>query len=340
MVVSCPHCRKKLKVADNLAGKRVVCPACKKAFSLPALPEGDAVANPPVAHAHPVRERIAPVARVPIQSGGQVRCPWCKKAFRVSGVGAPSSASPPEPVAQAPPIGASSPDRPAGSVSPPPLPTPAAPAKPSAPAAAAKGGDAAHSGGKTLPFGLGRAAGAGQGQSAKAHARKFSPAAFALAILCFFFPFTHLSCQGDRVATFSGIQLVVGTRVPGGDLDMLGETPHASQQRVGPELLAVVAFVSAVAGLVVGLKKGRLRWVGGVIAGAVGALALLGLKVRIDDAVLREGEGLLSAEYGGGFYLAVLAFVCAAVLSGYFLVEAKKQGGPQRVRGPSPSGGG
>lgn len=339
MVVSCPHCRKRLKVADSLAGKRAVCPGCKKAFSVPASLKAEAATKPP-GGVHPVRRRATPAACVLVQSGDQVRCPWCRQVFRVSGAGPPSSARQPEPVPPTAPVGTSQGGRHVGPVVPPPLPTPPVRAKSSLAAGPAPELGAANSAGKTLPSGLGRTSVTAQIQSAKVHANKFSPAMFGLAVLCFFLPFTHISCQGDRVATFSGIQLVAGTRVPSGDLDVLGGTSRATQQRIGPELLAIVAFVSAVVGLVMAIKKGTPRWVGGLVAGAVGALALLGLKVRIDNAVLREGEGLLSAEYGSGFYLAGLAFVCAAAVSGYLLLEAKKQGGSQWVRGPSPSRGG
>jgi hypothetical protein len=33
---SCPHCKKGLKVADNLAGKKAACPGCKKLIQIPA----------------------------------------------------------------------------------------------------------------------------------------------------------------------------------------------------------------------------------------------------------------------------------------------------------------
>lgn len=33
---SCPHCRQKLKCAGILAGKQIVCPACKHLFAMPA----------------------------------------------------------------------------------------------------------------------------------------------------------------------------------------------------------------------------------------------------------------------------------------------------------------
>jgi len=319
MVVVCPYCKKRLKVNDDLVGAHRACPACGKAFTIPAVPSGAGRAKP-VAHHSNTPVAVTPVR---IQGDNRVCCPWCRKVFRVIGAARPEQTERADPT---PFVGAAGP---------PPLPKPPALEKPSA-VAAAPGGQ-----GKPLPApaakqalasGLGRGLRADQMQSAKADARKFSPALFGLVLLCFFFPFTHISCQGDRVATFSGVQLVVGTRIPTADIEMLGQAPGAAQQRVGRELWAILAFLSAGAGLAGLALKDQRRYLGGAIAGAVGVVTLLLLKLRIDDAVLSEGEGMLRAEYGGGYYLAMLVFACAAGLHGYLLWDAKQPPG----RKPTP----
>jgi len=334
MVVVCPHCRKRLKVNDDLVGAHRACPACGKAFTIPAVPSGAGRAKPAAHHSG------KPVAATPVrlQPDNRVCCPWCRKVFRVIGAARPEHAGQTERAVQTPSVGATESVRPAAAVVPPPLPKPPALEKPSA-ATAAPGGQGkplpVPATSQTLPSGLGRGLRGDQMQSAKAHARKFSPALFGLAMLCFFFPFTHISCQGDRVATFSGVQLVVGTRIPMADIEMLGQAPGAAQQRVGRELWAILAFLSAGAGLAGLALKDQRRYLGGGIAGAVGVLALLLLKLRIDDAVLSEGEGMLRAEYGGGYYLAMLVFACAAALHGYLLWDAKQP--PGRKQAPHAS---
>jgi len=44
MITPCPFCSKRLKINDNLAGKRGTCPACKQIFTIPVIsaepPEG------------------------------------------------------------------------------------------------------------------------------------------------------------------------------------------------------------------------------------------------------------------------------------------------------------
>ena len=45
LTVKCPHCQQKVKVDENLAGKKFSCPACKKNVSVPA-PAGVAAGSP------------------------------------------------------------------------------------------------------------------------------------------------------------------------------------------------------------------------------------------------------------------------------------------------------
>ncbi|MBN1507588.1 MAG: hypothetical protein JW955_12120 [Sedimentisphaerales bacterium] len=170
------------------------------------------------------------------------------------------------------------------------------------------------------------------------HARTFSPAAFGLVALCFFLPFVHVSCGGERVTTFSGIQLVVGTEVSdaeigrnlrssmgmGAGMELPPELRNPSDQKVDPELWAVVAFAAAVVGVVISFVKDKRGWIGGVAAGAVGAVALLLLKLKIDGEVAREGEGLLQVQYAAGYCLALVVLVGAAALHGYFLLAAQE----------------
>ena len=42
MIMLCPHCNKKLNIADELAGHDRTCPACHKAIKIPGLATGSA----------------------------------------------------------------------------------------------------------------------------------------------------------------------------------------------------------------------------------------------------------------------------------------------------------
>jgi hypothetical protein len=71
----------------------------------------------------------------------------------------------------------------------------------------------------------------------KSNAKRLSPAIFVLVLICFFLPFMTFSCQGERVLSLSGIQLVTGTSVP--QAQMFG--PPKSE-RMNAEPLAVFPF--------------------------------------------------------------------------------------------------
>lgn len=47
----------------------------------------------------------------------------------------------------------------------------------------------------------------------KSNAKMLSPVVFLLALVCFFLPFATFSCQGQRVLSVSGIQLVTGSSI-------------------------------------------------------------------------------------------------------------------------------
>jgi hypothetical protein len=144
--------------------------------------------------------------------------------------------------------------------------------------------------------------------------RLASPATFALAIICFFLPFTTLSCSGQKIETFSGIQLVTGTEiqepVPFG---------QAKTKRVNPEPLALLAFLSLVGGLGLSFFRARGTTGASAVAGGLACLFLLALKSNLTSEVSKQAQGLIQISFEPGFYLALIFSLLAAVLSAYFL---------------------
>ncbi len=139
--------------------------------------------------------------------------------------------------------------------------------------------------------------------------RSLSPLAFGFILFCFVLPFITVSCPGASY-TMSGAQLVTGTTL---------STPTAfgppKQQTVEGEPLAALAALCALAGLVLGLLPGaRFRVPGAVLAG-LGAVLLLALRSKLVADAAREGQGMLQLSFDLGFWLALLGFVAAAVLT-------------------------
>jgi len=150
--------------------------------------------------------------------------------------------------------------------------------------------------------------------------KKLSPAIFAVALFGFFLPFVSVTCQGTRVASLTGIQLVTGTTV---DQPSLSRT-RSEPQKVSGEPLAVFALLCAIAGLGLSFLKSSKSSLAPALVGLAGVILLLALKVKIDNDALREGEGMLQVEYGAGFWLALLSFLVGAGWNGFLFSQRKK----------------
>lgn len=165
-------------------------------------------------------------------------------------------------------------------------------------------------------------------------AKKLSPAIFGIALICFLLPWVNVSCEGKKVTTLSGINLITGTTIeePRKFRAPRGFTyPHADELRqyfeqgnkTNREVLAILAFLVAIGGLGMSFLKGRSGILGPAIAGAVGTILLLILSAKLNNDILREGEGLLRLDYRIGFYLTLLLFLSAIGVNGYSMLPSK-----------------
>src|SRR5664279_3122805 len=106
--------------------------------------------------------------------------------------------------------------------------------------------------------------------------RKIPPAGYLLALICFLLPFVEVSCNGQRVVSLPGLQLLAGPQVDGG-----GGMFAQPKQQVKPETSVVIAFVAGIAGLVLSvLKQRRTDIIAGVCC-MVAAGSLLALQQSI-----------------------------------------------------------
>ena len=157
--------------------------------------------------------------------------------------------------------------------------------------------------------------------------RKVTPALFAFALICFFMPFFHVSCQSQRLMSFTGLQLVTGTNIE--EPSMFG--PRRTRE-VSGEPLALLAFLCGLGGLGLGFVKSRRSAVLPAAAGGLGVLLLLLLKSKLDDEITAQGRGLLQVDFAAGFWLALLLYLAAAVLNAYAFAQARREatvGGPE-----------
>jgi len=150
-------------------------------------------------------------------------------------------------------------------------------------------------------------------------ARKISPAIFGIALICFLLPWVNVSCQGQRVASFSGFQLVTGTTIE--EPVMFGPK---KERKIKSEPFAILALLATIAGLGVGFLKGKTGSSGTAVIGGVGIIMLLLLKSKLDNEIFKQGQGLLQLDYMAGFYLTLLLFLLAIGVNIYSAMQSKR----------------
>lgn len=133
-----------------------------------------------------------------------------------------------------------------------------------------------------------------------------TPASFAVVILCFAMPFVEISCVGEPVATFTGLDCAVGAPV---------ENAHTFRSPV-----AAAALGAAVVGCVLSLLGNKVARGAACLAAVVAAAALFFFRYDVGgrltgDIVTIKGKEALGAEFLYGYWLAFTTALMAAVLA-------------------------
>lgn len=159
---------------------------------------------------------------------------------------------------------------------------------------------------------------------------KISPGLFGIIIFCFFLPFITVSCQNHDIVRLSGIQLVVGTEIkePSSISSFDTKTKTEKRQKINSDAKIVVAFLSAIFGLVLSIvyllkRVSTLPIMCGILA-SLGFLMLLFFKVSADNEILKQGQGILQLKYNIGFWLSLLLFLVNGIVNFYIYIESKK----------------
>jgi len=150
---------------------------------------------------------------------------------------------------------------------------------------------------------------------------KFRAAPFILAFFCFFLPFVNFSCsvQPNLGFDLTGLQLVTGAEVY-----VVGEVHKTSSMASAgfPILAVLVALAFSVPADI------QCRAISG-IAAVVGVISLFIVKSMIASEIMREGKGIVAANFLFGFW-AVIMLLAIGSLTQFYL--GKKSKVPDRTR--------
>ncbi len=164
--------------------------------------------------------------------------------------------------------------------------------------------------------------------------KKLSPAIFGIALICFFLPWVNVPCQGQKVITLSGIQLVTGATIEepkffrelkSSSHPYIKEPRGSSEEynKTKGEVLAIFALIATISGLSLSFLKSKKGTLGPAITGAIGTILLLMLSAKLNNDIFQQGKGLLQLDYRIGFYLTLILFLSAIGVNVYSLVQVK-----------------
>lgn len=183
-----------------------------------------------------------------------------------------------------------------------------------------------------------------------------STVAFAIAVLLFLMPFVDIKCNGMKIQSVKGLELATGFNMKssGSDVPYLDDVKTEGMDKAitktttktdkkDPNMYAMIGLGLGVLGLGLCFVKNKMAAGGGMVAGVLGAGALIGLMLDVKKAVKTDMLGGLtdktkdvtkgelpdldsgfnkignqfsdisiSVDFTPWFYIAVIAFLAAA----------------------------
>jgi C4-dicarboxylate transporter len=134
-------------------------------------------------------------------------------------------------------------------------------------------------------------------------------APFILGIICFFLPFMEISCRGEQLASFTGVQLLTGA-------DLTEDSAHQEKQSIPPNIYAIASLIALIIGLIASFSMEKRK---SIIAGVMSISALISIllmKTRMDSRILKEASGLpLTIDYKVGFWGLCIACIAGAIIA-------------------------
>lgn len=176
--------------------------------------------------------------------------------------------------------------------------------------------------------------------------RNLIPTSFFLVVVFFFFSFCNFRCNGTKVASLKGINLVTGTHLKtsvGGALNALdamgGQAKKAGGEKIPSNVWAVIAFFSAITGFIVFYRRKRKEALWGTLLGAIGFICLVALRWAIKNAVDDQSGGMVTVEtsFAFGYWASLLSFLVAGGVSFLRWKAEQLSSQPSNSIDPSPT---
>lgn len=160
--------------------------------------------------------------------------------------------------------------------------------------------------------------------------RGFVPGTFTLAILFFFFTFCDFNCGGHKIASMTGVEFVVGTKLKSNKMFDNQSSSGNDDRQVHPNIWAIIALGSAVIGLGAYLVKFKKEEAVGIAAGALGVASLIVLQVDLKSSIDKEVRGMIEISFKFGYWAALLSLALAATLC-FLRLRMKRRKTPEVV---------
>jgi hypothetical protein len=142
--------------------------------------------------------------------------------------------------------------------------------------------------------------------------RKIALGIFLLAIIFFLMPWVSVSCAGEDLIQASGFDMVTGTY----DVPSNQEFVSTSSES---EPLAIWALVAAGVGVVASLFVWKMGLFIRILSGLAGIGLLIALKIKLGNdlgsQIGNEMQGIIQINYLTGYWLTLVAFAAAAIVS-------------------------
>ncbi len=143
--------------------------------------------------------------------------------------------------------------------------------------------------------------------------RIFAPTSFGIILLLFLLPFFDIKCSGQKIVSIRGTQLITGTDLNmGNGFDSVG---MGRRQSIKSNIWAIIALISASVGGGFYLIKHKREALIGAVAGGVGIISLTSLRMGALLAVNRMAENMITVSFKPAYWLAILAFATAGMIS-------------------------